>query len=198
LTGTPTSRIHIVVGDLTRQEVDAIVNAANEGMLGGGGVDGAIHAAAGPELLDACRAVPEVRPGIRCPTGEARITNGFRLPARFVVHTVGPVWRGGGAREQELLSACYRSSLELAASHGAQSIALPCISTGAFGFPVPLACEIAVREVTAFLLSHPSMERALLVAFRHEDADILRRAVADHGISRVNRPDPPACLREQT
>ena len=181
MTGATTSRIHFVVGDITRQQVDAIVNATNEGMLGGGGVDGAIHAAAGPELLYACRAVPEARPGVRCPTGEARITNGFRLPARFVVHTVGPVWRGGGTGEPELLAAAYRSSLELAASHGAQSIAFPCISTGAFGFPVPLACEIAVREVAAFLKSHPSMDRALLVAFRHEDADILRRAVADHG-----------------
>ena len=173
-------RIHIVVGDITRQQVEAIVNAANEGMLGGRGVDGAIHAAAGPELLDACRAVPEVRPGIRCPTGEARITSGFRLPARFVVHTVGPVWRGGGAGEQELLAACYRSSLELAASQGAQSIAFPCISTGAFGFPVPLACEIAVGEVAAFLESNTTMEQALLVAFKHEDAYLLRRALVDY------------------
>jgi O-acetyl-ADP-ribose deacetylase (regulator of RNase III) len=170
-------RIHIVVGDITRQQVDAVVNAANERMLGGGGVDGAIHAAAGPELLEACRAVPEVRPGVRCPTGESRITSGFRLPARFVVHTVGPVWRGGNARESELLAACYRSSLELAFSRGARSIAFPCISTGAFGFPTPLACKIAVREVADFLASHPSLERALLVAFNQKDAESLRGAL---------------------
>jgi O-acetyl-ADP-ribose deacetylase len=170
-------RIHIVVGDITRQQVDAIVNAANERMLGGAGVDGAIHAAAGPELLEACRAVPEVRPGVRCPTGESRITSGFRLPARFVVHTVGPVWRGGKARESEVLAACYRSSLELAFSHGARSIAFPCISTGAFGFPITPACEIAVNEVATFLVSHPSLERALLVAFNQKDAEPLRGAL---------------------
>src|SRR2546423_258293 len=110
-------------GDITRLHVDAIVNAANELMLGGGGVDGAIHRAAGPRLLDACRAIPEVRPGIRCPTGEARITPGFDLPAKHVIHTVGPVWRGGNSGEDDLLAACYRASLELAESHSLQSIA---------------------------------------------------------------------------
>src|SRR5689334_1848884 len=106
-------RLQVLQGDITRLSVDAIVNAANERMLGGGGVDGAIHRAAGPELLEACRGVPEVRPGVRCPTGEARITPGFRLPARHVIHTVGPVWRGGSHREPELLASCYGSSLRL-------------------------------------------------------------------------------------
>jgi O-acetyl-ADP-ribose deacetylase (regulator of RNase III) len=178
---SPLYRLSIVTGDITRQEVDAIVNAANERMLGGGGVDGAIHAAAGPDLLEACRAVAEVRPGVRCPTGEARITAGFRLRARFVVHTVGPVWRGGSNGEHELLAACYRSSLALAVAHGATSIAFPAISTGVYGFPLALASEIAVREVAQFLQSDPAFDRALLVAFRAGDAAILSQAL--RGIS---------------
>jgi O-acetyl-ADP-ribose deacetylase len=172
-----THRLQIVTGDITRQKVDAIVNAANERMLGGGGVDGAIHSAAGAELLQACRAVAEVRPGVRCPTGEARITPGFQLPARFVVHTVGPVWRGGSNGEPELLASCYRSSLELAVTHGASSIAFPAISTGVFGFPLALASEIAVREVASFLARHAAFEKALLVAFRAADAEVLRQAL---------------------
>src|SRR5438445_12488074 len=116
-------RLSIVVGDITRQQVDVIVNAANERMLGGGGVDGAIHRAAGPELLQACRAVPEVRPGVRCPTGESRLTPGFRLRARHVIHTVGPVWRGGAAGEPDLLAGCYRSALELAREQQVRTIA---------------------------------------------------------------------------
>jgi O-acetyl-ADP-ribose deacetylase (regulator of RNase III) len=171
-------RLQVITGDITRQEVDAIVNAANERMLGGGGVDGAIHAAAGPELLEACRAVPEVRPGVRCPTGEARITAGFRLRARFVVHTVGPVWRGGTSGEHELLASCYRTSLALAVAHGAKLIAFPAISTGVFGFPLALASEIAVREIALFLASQPALAKVSLVAFRDENAAVLRRAVA--------------------
>src|SRR5689334_11653673 len=170
-------RLQIVTGDITRQEVDAIVNAANERLLGGGGVDGAIHAAAGPELLQACRGVAEVRPGVRCPTGEARITPGFRLAARFVVHTVGPVWYGGSAGEHELLASCYRSSLAVAVAHGASSIAFPAISTGIFGFPMGEASEIAVREVAAFLAGNAVFEKVLLVAFRTADAEVLRRAL---------------------
>ena len=170
-------RLQIVTGDITRQKVAAIVNAANERMLGGGGVDGAIHAAAGPELLEACRAVAEVRPGVRCPTGEARITAGFQLRARFVVHTVGPVWRGGSNGEHELLASCYRSSLALAVDHGASSIAFPAISTGVYGFPLALASEIAVREVAQFLALHRAFEKTLLVAFRAPDADVLREAL---------------------
>src|SRR5688572_3091798 len=121
-------RIEVVQGDITTLDVDAIVNAANERMLGGGGVDGAIHRAAGPQLLEACRDVPEVRPGVRCPTGEARMTPGFRLPAHYVIHTVGPVWRGGTHGEPGLLASCYRNSLALARQHGIRSIAFPAIS----------------------------------------------------------------------
>jgi O-acetyl-ADP-ribose deacetylase (regulator of RNase III) len=143
--------IEIVQGDITTLAVDAIVNAANERMLGGGGVDGAIHRAAGRALFEACLAVPEVRPGVRCPTGEARITPGFALPAKFVVHTVGPVWCGGTRGEAEKLAACYRNSLALAAANGCRSVAFPCISTGVYGYPVGEAAEIAVREVKAFL-----------------------------------------------
>jgi O-acetyl-ADP-ribose deacetylase (regulator of RNase III) len=172
-------RIQVITGDITRQEVDVIVNAANERMLGGGGVDGAIHRAAGPELLDACHAVAEVRPGVRCPTGEARITPGFLLRARFVVHTVGPVWRGGSSGEHDLLASCYRSSLALALQHGAGSIAFPAISTGVFGFPLWQASQSAVQEVTAFLERQTAFAKVLLVAFRDEDATVLRGALRD-------------------
>jgi len=137
----------IVEGDITTLAVDAIVNAANESLLGGGGVDGAIHRAAGPALLAACRALPERRPGVRCPTGEARITGGFALPARFVIHTVGPVWRGGRDGEPMLLEACYRECLRLAREHGVASIAFPAISAGVYGYPPEAAAGIAVRTV---------------------------------------------------
>ena len=147
-------RLHVTTGDITRQAVDVIVNAANERMLGGGGVDGAIHAAAGPELRDACRAVAEARAGVRCPTGEARITPGFRLPARFVVHTAGPVWRGGAHGERELLVSCYRNALALAASHGAASIAFPAISRAFMAFPWTL------RARSRFKKRCPSSTRA--------------------------------------
>ena len=143
--------IKIVQGDITTLAVDAIVNAANQVMLGGGGVDGAIHDAAGPELYEACLKVPEVRPGVRCPTGEARITPGFRLPAKFVIHSVGPVYRDGLHGEPEKLAACYRNSLALAAENGCTSIAFPCISTGIYGYPKEEAAQIAVREVREFL-----------------------------------------------
>src|SRR5215831_6499776 len=129
-------KLRVHHGDITQLQVDAIVNAANEFMLGGGGVDGAIHRAAGPRLLEACRAVAEVRPGVRCPTGEARITPGFDLAARYVIHTVGPVWRGGASGEEDLLAACYRASLGLAEQTGLRSIAFPAISCGVFRFPV--------------------------------------------------------------
>ena len=143
--------IKIIQGDITTLAVDAIVNAANQVMLGGGGVDGAIHRAAGKELFEACLKVPEVRPGVRCPTGEARITPGFKLPAKFVIHTVGPVYRDGQHGEPEKLAACYRNSLALAAENGCKSIAFPCISTGIYGYPIEDAAKIAVQEVEQFL-----------------------------------------------
>jgi O-acetyl-ADP-ribose deacetylase (regulator of RNase III) len=137
------ARVTAVLGDITRQEVDAIVNAANQRMLGGGGVDGAIHRAAGPELLEACRSVPEVRPGVRCPTGEARITPGFRLPARHVIHTVGPVYSGSD-RDAELLTSAHRASLDLGIHHRLETIAFPAISCGVYGYPPEKAAPIAV------------------------------------------------------
>ena len=146
--------MRIVKGDITKLAVDAIVNAANQMMLGGGGVDGAIHRAAGKELFDACLKVPEVRPGVRCPTGEARITPGFRLPAKFVIHTVGPVYRNGQHGEPEKLANCYRNSLALAVENGCKSVAFPCISTGVYGYPIEDAAKIAVREAKAFLAAH--------------------------------------------
>jgi O-acetyl-ADP-ribose deacetylase (regulator of RNase III) len=139
-------RVRIVQGDLTKETADAIVNAANERMLGGGGVDGAIHRAAGPALLDACRAVPELRPGVRCPTGEARITPGFELPALHVIHTVGPVYRGG-PQDAELLASAFRSSLELAVEHDLCRIAFPAISCGVYGYPVTDAARISAEVV---------------------------------------------------
>ena len=154
--------IEIVRADITDVAADAIVNAANERLLGGGGVDGAIHRAAGPELLAACWALPEVRPGVRCPTGESRITPAFRLPATYVIHTVGPVWRGGRHGEPDLLASCYRSALTLASEHGVRSIAFPAISCGVYGYPIEEAADIAVREINR---EGSAMTRVLLVAF---------------------------------
>jgi O-acetyl-ADP-ribose deacetylase (regulator of RNase III) len=159
------SRLEVLRADLTTLDVDAIVNAANETLLGGGGVDGAIHRAAGPELLESCRRIPEVRPGVRCPTGEARITPGFRLRARHVIHTVGPVWRGGGAGEPELLARCYRGSLALARERGVDSIAFPAISCGAYGYPWERAAAVARGAIEGFLDEDGPLERIILVAF---------------------------------
>ncbi|TDK33856.1 O-acetyl-ADP-ribose deacetylase [Luteimonas terrae] len=164
------SHLHARQADITRSDADAIVNAANETLLGGGGVDGAIHRAAGPALLDACRALPEVRAGVRCPTGEARITPGFALPARYVIHTVGPVWRGGDAGEADALRACYRNSLALAAQHELRSVAFPAISCGVFGYPPDQAVTIAVAEVRAWTAMSP-----IDVAFCCHDAAMLAR-----------------------
>jgi len=174
-------RLEVVQGDLTRLVVDAIVNAANEAMLGGGGVDGAIHRAAGSELVEDCRRVPQVRPGVRCPTGEARITPGFRLPARYVIHTVGPVWRGGSSAEKELLTSCYRRSLDVADTLGATSIAFPAISTGVYGYPLDEAAAIAVREVRASLSKDVGIERVVFCAFGDDVARALRAALAIAG-----------------
>ena len=181
--------IRIIQGDITTLSVDAIVNAANQVMLGNapkklvsegnfeqsenqseakalkrsrGGVDGAIHRAAGRELYEACLKVPEVRPGVRCPTGEARITPGFNLPAKFVIHTVGPVYRDGLHGEPEKLAACYRNALALAVENGCKSIAIPCISTGIYGYPKEAAAQIAVREVRAFLAAKNAKDAELV------------------------------------
>lgn len=174
--GVLLERIEIVSGDITKLEVDAIVNAANETLLGGGGVDGAIHHAAGRALLAACKQLPELRPNVRCPTGEARMTSGFGLPARYVIHTVGPVWQGGHRGECELLAAAYRNSIKLAATEGLCSVAFAAISTGVYRFPVDAAAEIAVGEVIAALKTYPGLLRVLLVAFNDEVAGALARA----------------------
>jgi len=160
--------IEIIEADITTRRVDAIGNAANEALAGGGGVDGAIHRAAGPELVDACRAIPPVGRFVRCPTGEARITPGFRLPARFIVHTVGPVWHGGDQGEAELLAACYRNSLQLAAEQAIRSIAFPAISCGVYGYPLGRATAIALHEVRAWQEELP--QRVIFCCFDEETA----------------------------
>jgi O-acetyl-ADP-ribose deacetylase len=167
--------VEVVQGDITKLDVDAIVNAANERMLGGGGVDGAIHRAAGHQLYEACLAVPEVRPGVRCPTGQSRITPGFTLKARYVIHTVGPVWRGGGDGEAELLASCYASAFELARQHQVRSIAFPAISCGIYGYPIDQAAAIAVREAHA---RERDFDRILLVAFDRDIHDTLTRCLS--------------------
>ena len=167
------SRIEVVEGDITKQRVDAIVNAANTTLLGGGGVDGAIHRAAGPELLEECRALGG------CLTGQAKITRGYKLPAQWVIHTVGPVWRDGQHGEEELLASCYRNSLALAEQKGARTIAFPSISTGAYGFPMDKAARIAVSEIEKFLERNSSMEKVVLVCFGKSAFDIHRDAVAE-------------------
>jgi O-acetyl-ADP-ribose deacetylase len=169
--------LHVHQGDITKLEVHAIVNAANEFMLGGGGVDGAIHRAAGQRLLEACRAVPEVRRGVRCPTGEARITPGFDLPAKYVIHTVGPIFESGVAGEDQLLAACYRNSLELAEAHGIASIAFPAISCGVYGFPPQRAASIAVRTIREHLGRGTTVSSVALVAFDGGMLAVLRAAV---------------------
>jgi O-acetyl-ADP-ribose deacetylase len=167
------SDLQAIQGDITALRVAAIVNAANSSLLGGGGVDGAIHRAAGPELLAACRQLKG------CETGDAKITKGYRLPAKFVIHTVGPVWHGGVEGEPELLASCYRRSLELAASHNLDSIAFPCISTGVYGYPVEAAAKIAVICVRAFA-AQTAIQAVTFCCFSSGDLKIYQRLLGHH------------------
>jgi O-acetyl-ADP-ribose deacetylase (regulator of RNase III) len=169
------SRIEILQGDITRMEVDAIVNAANTSLLGGGGVDGAIHRAAGPHLLEECRTLGGAK------TGEAKITGGYDLPAKHVIHTVGPIWHGGDRNEEPLLAACYRNSLALAVTHRLTTIAFPSISTGAYRFPIARACRIALRETQDFLREHPAFTKIYFVCFSAGDAEVYREALRQIG-----------------
>ena len=165
-------RIRVHTGDITKLDVDAIVNAANSSLLSGGGVDGAIHRAAGPELLVECRALNG------CKVGDAKLTKGYRLPARFVIHAVGPVWQGGGKGEAELLASCYRRALELAAENGCRTVAFPAISTGIYGYPKDEATGIAVGTVDAFLDQNTIPETVIFCCFDEQTAQLYRQAVA--------------------
>jgi O-acetyl-ADP-ribose deacetylase (regulator of RNase III) len=171
------NKIEVIQADITTLAVDAIVNAANESLVGGGGVDGAIHRAAGPQLLAECRAIPQVRPGVRCPTGEARITGAHALPARFVIHTVGPVWRGGNAGEAALLAACYRNSLQLAHAHSIESIAFPAISCGVYGYPPERAVPLAVGEILRWRDAHEMPTHVVFACFGESMGRLYREAL---------------------
>jgi O-acetyl-ADP-ribose deacetylase (regulator of RNase III) len=163
-------KVEIIQGDITQLEVEAIVNAANETLLGGGGVDGAIHRAAGPGLLESCRELGG------CPTGEARLTRGYNLPARYVIHTVGPVWHGGEQNENNLLASCYRNSLQLAVDNKLRSIAFPSISTGVYRFPIAQACRIALRVILDFIATEDASPRVVITCFSEQDLEIYRQA----------------------
>ncbi|MBV8211883.1 MAG: O-acetyl-ADP-ribose deacetylase [Verrucomicrobia bacterium] len=167
----PLLRVSLLEGDITKVQVDAIVNAANTSLLGGGGVDGAIHRAAGPELLAECRTLGG------CPTGEARITAGYRLPAKYIIHTAGPIWGGGDRGEPELLGRCYRNSLALATKHHVRNIAFPAISCGIYGYPIQDACQIAMRETIAYLDTNELPESVIFVCFGREIYDAYQAAV---------------------
>ncbi len=166
-------RMVLVRGDITKEQVDAIVNAANSSLLGGGGVDGAIHRAAGPDLLGECKTLGG------CPTGEARITQGYRLPAKHVIHTVGPVYRGGDHGEPSLLASCYRNSLQLAADNDIETIAFPAISCGVYGYPIEEAARIALKTTAEFLAEHAGIKEVRFVLFGQADHDVYAAALAE-------------------
>ncbi len=167
------NRIEIVQGDITRLKVEAIVNAANESLLGGGGVDGAIHHAAGPELLKECRTLGG------CDTGFAKISNGYQLPAQFVIHTVGPIWQGGNNNEAQLLASCYEQCLKLASHKGIKTLAFPAISCGVYGYPITQACAIAVQQVSHFLQNHEEIEKVIFCCFGKEIESQLKLALSN-------------------
>ena len=169
------SRIEVILGDITRQSADAIVNAANCSLLGGGGVDGAIHRAAGPELLAECRTLHG------CETGRAKITKGYRLSAKYVIHTPGPVWHGGGYGEEALLASCYRSCLTLASENGCKTVDFPSISTGVYHFPLEKASRIAIRTIADYLADHPEIERVRMVCFDTRTESAYAKALAELG-----------------
>lgn len=168
------AEIRIILGDITEQTVDAIVNAANESLLGGGGVDGAIHRKAGPDLLEECRKLNG------CLTGEAKTTKGYNLPAKYVIHTVGPIWRGGNQQEDQLLQSCYVKSLQEAQRLDLKSIAFPSISTGAYGFPKQRASNIAVETIRAFIIKPVSLKEIILVCFSQEDYQVYQSLTGVH------------------
>jgi O-acetyl-ADP-ribose deacetylase (regulator of RNase III) len=174
-----TARLEVIVADITGLPVDAIVNAANRSLLGGGGVDGAIHRAAGPELLAECRALQG------CETGDAKITRGYQLPARFVIHAVGPVWQGGNQAEDQALASCYARAIDLCRTHSLTSVAFPAISTGVYRFPADRAARIAVSATVDALTASPAINRVIFCCFSAESAELHAQAVAE-----VGRPNP--------